>query len=54
MKVDVLILPIPGVSEVARIRLRPAGKQSILGYVDSDVLRRGHYERRPWGHRKQT
>lgn len=52
LEVDVFILPIPGVGEVAGICLCPAGEQSILGYVDSDVLRRGNYEGRPWGKRK--
>lgn len=49
LEVDVLILPVPGVGEVAGIRLCPAGKQSILGDVDGDVLRRGNNEGRPWG-----
>lgn len=48
LEVDVLILPVPGVGEVAGIRLCPAGKQSILGDVDGDVLRRGNDEGRPW------
>lgn len=52
LEVDILILPVPGVGEVARIRLCPAGKQSILGDVDGDVLRRGNNEGRPWGEQR--
>lgn len=48
LEVDVLVLPVPSVCEVAWIRLCPAGEQSILGDVDSDVFRRGNDERRPW------
>ena len=40
LEVDVLILPVPGVGEVAGVGLRPAGEQRVLGDVDSDVLRR--------------
>lgn len=40
LEVDVVLLPEPGVGEVARVRLGLAGEQCILGNVDGDVLRR--------------
>ena len=49
LEVDILILPVPGVGEVAGVGLCPAGEQRVLGDVDSDVLRRGDDEGRPWG-----
>lgn len=38
LKVDVILLPKPGVGQVAGIRFSLAGEESILGYVDSDVF----------------
>lgn len=41
LEVDVILLPEPGVGQIARIRLCLAGEECILGYVDSDVFWRG-------------
>ena len=38
LEVDVILLPEPGVGEVAGIGLRLAGEEGILGYVDGDVF----------------
>ena len=38
LEVDVILFPKPGVGQVARIRLRLAGEECILGYVYSHVF----------------
>lgn len=48
LEVDVILFPEPGVGQVARIRLRLAGEEGILGYVDGDVFRWRDDVRRPW------
>lgn len=52
LEVDVVLLPEPGVGQVARVRLRLAGEECILGNVDGDVFRRRDDVGRPW--EKQT
>lgn len=54
LEVDVILLPEPGVGQVARIRLRLAGEECILGYVDGDVLRWRHDVRRPYEEQRQV
>jgi len=51
LEVDVLLLPVPQVGEVPRVRLGLAGEQCILRDVHRDVLRRGNDEGRSWGRR---
>lgn len=46
-EVDVVLLPKPGVGQVAGIRFCLAGEQCILGDVDSDVFRRSDDVWRP-------
>lgn len=48
LEVDVILFPEPGVGQVARIRLRLAGEECILGYVYGDVFWRWHNVWRPW------
>lgn len=48
LEVDVVLLPVPGVGQVARVRLCLARKLGILGYVNSDVLRWCHNVWRTW------
>lgn len=48
LEVDVVLLPEPGVGQVARVRLCLAGEECILGYVDGDVFGRRDDVRRPW------
>lgn len=45
---DVVVLPEPGVGEVARVGLGQAVQLGGLGYVHRQVLWRGHDERWPW------
>lgn len=40
LEVDVVLLPEPGVGQVAGIRFSLAGEECILGYVDGDVFGR--------------
>lgn len=49
LEVDVVLLPEPGVGQVARVRLGLAGEECILGNVDGDVLRRRDDVGRPCG-----
>lgn len=55
LEVDVVLLPEPGVGQVAWVRLGLAGEECILGDVDGDVLRRRDDIGRPCaGEKDQT
>lgn len=54
LEVDVVLLPEPGVGQVARVRLGLAGEECILRNVDGDVLRRRDNVGRPCAEKDQT
>lgn len=54
LEVDIVFFPEPGVGQVARIRLRLAGEECILGYVYSDVFWWRDDVWRPWERQKHV